>query len=267
MNRNCETPPARWRAVVLAASRGPDDPLARHYGVDNKCLLKIAGKPMLARVVETLVSYGRFADICVVMEDKAVMTKALGKTLAQKVNFLPSDKSAPASLRRALDSMAAPGPVLVTTADHVLLDHVMLDYFIEHSGKTNYDLTVGVARDETILQACPDASRTFLKFGRDKVSGCNLFAFKSDEARRALDVWQHVEQNRKKPVKLVKAFGLAPLIAYLTGTLTLEKAFRLASRRIRARVRPVVMPFANAAIDVDKPRDKELAEKILSARP
>ena len=71
---------------------------------------------------------------------------------------------------------------------------------------------------------------------------------------------------RKKPWRLVAAFGIAPLIGFLTGSLTLDKAFAIISRRLGLIASPVIMPFAEAAIDVDKPADKDLAESILAAR-
>jgi hypothetical protein len=38
------------------------------------------------------------------------------------------------------------------------------------------------------------------------------------------------------------------------------------SRRLDLTARPVLMPFAEAAVDVDKPEDKELAERIFIER-
>ncbi len=253
----------KWQVLVLAASRGPSDPMAARYGVSHKCLIEVAGKPMLARVVETLASHGAFRSIGVCVENREVLVSALGQK-ANKVQFHQSQNSAPASVLAGLAEMDGGGPVLVTTADHALLDHQMLDHFLAAAENADADLLVGLARAEVILKAYPQAKRTFLKFGSDRVSGCNLFAFKTDRAQKVLSFWQKVEKNRKNPLKLVAAFGLKPLIAYATGTLNLDKAFELASQKIGTSARPVLLPFANAAVDVDKPEDKELVEAILA---
>ena len=76
--------------------------------------------------------------------------------------------------------------------------------------------------------------------------------------------WRRVEQERKRPWRLVRAFGLRPLFAYLFGRLTLDDAMVRASGVIGARVAAVRLPFAEAAIDVDKPADLALVEAILS---
>jgi hypothetical protein len=65
---------------------------------------------------------------------------------------------------------------------------------------------------------------------------------------------------------LVAAFGPAALLRFLTGRIDLAQAFEMASRRIGVSAKPVVLPFAEAAVDVDKPADKELAEVILKRR-
>ena len=44
----------RLTALILAGSRGPDDPVARHAGQTHKALVPVAGVPMLLRVVRTL---------------------------------------------------------------------------------------------------------------------------------------------------------------------------------------------------------------------
>jgi hypothetical protein len=89
---------------------------------------------------------------------------------------------------------------------------------------------------------------------------------KNARALSLLDRWQYLEQVRKKPWRLIAAFGISPLLRFLTGRLDLEQAFQIVSARLGLLARPVVMPFAEAAIDVDKPADKELAERIAARR-
>jgi hypothetical protein len=48
--------------------------------------------------------------------------------------------------------------------------------------------------------------------------------------------------------------------------LTPARAFGYMSKRLGLKVAPVFLPFAEAAIDVDKPSDHALAERILKKR-
>src|SRR5205085_5052330 len=108
------------------------------------------------------------------------------------------------------------------------------------------DLTAGLARAETILSSYPDASRTFLRFGTDRVSGCNLFGLLTPAALKAVAFWQSLEPLRKKPWRLVAAFGPLALLRFASGSLSLDQAFEVGSQRIGMTARPVIMPFAEA---------------------
>lgn len=238
--------------------------MAKAYRVTHKCLVEVAGENMLSRVVNTLRAHPSVKAIHVVIETRQLLEQALGP-LAGEVEFLPPQNSAAHSALAAVK--ANPHfPWLVTTGDHPLLTAGMLDYFFTEAAGYDADLSAGLASAETILARFPEAKRTFLKFGRDRVSGCNLFALTSVRAFAALAFWHDLEKIRKKPWRLVGAFGPVALLRFATGMLTLDSAFALASRRLGLVARPVLMPFAEAAVDVDKPADKELAEKILADR-
>lgn len=254
----------RWNVLVLAAGRGPEDPMAKAYGVTHKCLLEVGGEPMLRRVIRTLLASAEIASVTVSIERKELLADASGP-LAAEVAFLASGESAARSALAALPEKAE-YPWLITTGDHPLLTVEMLHYFFTEAARSGADLCAGLARAETILARFPDARRTYLTFGPDRVSGCNLFALTSPDARKALAFWHDLEKVRKQPWRLVGAFGPMALLRFLTRSLTLDSAFALASRRLGLTARPVLMPFAEAAVDVDKPADKELAEKIISER-
>ena len=249
----------RWQALVLAGSRGPGDAMAGAYGVANKCLIPVGGVPMLRRVHDALATSGLFNRIAVSIEDEAAAFDVLGPS----ARVLASSASAPASVLAAVASGALQYPLLITTGDHALLTPRMLAHFCAASETSGADFTVGLARAETILAAHPESVRTYFRLGNDRVSGCNLFVVKTEAGLKLLQRWQHLEQNRKKPWKLVAAFGAKPILLYMTGQMTAKRAFGFVSQSLGIAVQPVYLPFAEAAIDVDKPSDHELAEAIL----
>ena len=250
-----------WQALVLAGGRGPDDPMAKAYGVSHKCLLLIAGVPMLQRVLDILGAEPAIGRIAVSIE-----TPELLAGLRSNAVQAPTSTTAARSAIAAIDSGAVQLPLLLTTGDHPLLTPQMLRHFLSAAQRSKADLCVGLARAETILAAYPQSQRTFLAFGPDRVSGCNLFALKTPRALKALERWQYLEALRKKPWRLFSAFGPLALVRFVTGRMTLESAFAIASRKLGLQAEAILLPFAEAAIDVDKPADKELAELILSQR-
>jgi hypothetical protein len=60
--------------------------------------------------------------------------------------------------------------------------------------------------------------------------------------------------------------GLGLGLKYASGRLTLGGAFEAVSKKLGITAAPVLLPFAEAAIDVDKPSDLALVEEILAAR-
>jgi GTP:adenosylcobinamide-phosphate guanylyltransferase len=253
-----------WTAIVLAAGRGPNDPMAKAYGVSHKCALPVNGVPMLRRVVNALQESKSISSISVSIESPDIVREALAEK-DSAIAVMASENSAPRSASVAIRKNAT-FPVLITTADHPLLTPQMIDYFCEQADRNSADFSAGLATADVILKAYPQSVRTFFKFGKDRVSGCNLFAISNANGLRILEKWRYLERARKKPWRLVAAFGPLALIRFALGTLSLEGAFKVVSDKLGVIAKPVLMPFAEAAIDVDKPSDLELAEAILKLR-
>lgn len=252
-----------WTAIVLAGGRGPNDPMAKAYGVSHKCALPVAGVPMLRRVVDALQGSQTVASISVSIDSAEVAHNALGKF--SNMTIVASENSAPLSAIVAIRKNPA-FPILITTADHALLTPEMIDYFCNQAEQNGADFSAGLARAEVILAAYPLSIRTFFKFGKDRVSGCNLFAVCNGKGLRILEKLKYLESARKKPWRLVAAFGPLALFRFLLGTLSLDEVFRIVSKRLELLAKPILMPSAEAAIDVDKPSDLELVETILKQR-
>jgi CTP:molybdopterin cytidylyltransferase MocA len=252
-----------WRAVILAAGRGPDDPMAKAFGVAHKCTIAIAGKPMLQWVLEALRASPVIPPYVVVIDSAEAAYTASSNAIDIKI--VPAANSAPASALKAVREIDQ-YPVLITTGDHPLLTPAMIDVMLNSAEQSEADFLVGLATRETIHAAHPETRRTYFNLGDVKVSGCNLFVVKTEAGLKLLQRWQHLEQNRKKPWKLVAAFGIKPILLYITGLMTAKRAFSFVSHSLGIAVEPVYLPFAEAAIDVDKPSDHALAAAILSKR-
>jgi GTP:adenosylcobinamide-phosphate guanylyltransferase len=250
-----------FTALVLAGSRGPGDPVARHCGVEHKCLAPVRGAPMLARVLDALAASSSTGRIFISLADPTLLAMLPSAASCQA---LKSGATPSTSVLETLEAVSDALPLLVTTADHPLLSPAMIDSFCNAARASGADLVAGLTEASVIRAAYPDAQRTYLRFADAAYSGANMFALLTPPSRRAVVFWRRVEQERKRPWRLVRAFGLRPLLAYLFGRLTLDDAMARASEVIGARVAAVRLPFAEAAIDVDKPADLALVEAILS---
>ena len=256
-----------WTALLLAGQRPGADPLAGVFGEEWKALIPVDGEPMLSRVAKSLLASPSISRIVVLAQQPdRLVTRSGTAWLADepRVTLLTSQASISDAVAVAAGSLAAPWPVLVTTADHALLTPDMVESFL--AGAAGADVAVGLVERQTLLAAWPGSKRTWLRFRGGAYSGANLFALTGEAVQPALRLWATVEKDRKKGWKLFAAFGPWLLLRMLARSLDVRAAFAAAGQRLGLSARAVVLSQAEAAIDVDKPADHALAETILAAR-
>jgi GTP:adenosylcobinamide-phosphate guanylyltransferase len=251
----------QWTAIVLAGQRPGEDPLASHFGETFKARVRLGGETMLARVLRALTQTPEVARIVVLAQDDAVLA---GIDRDERIRFVTSGAGISASIAALAGEADAPWPVLVTTADHPLLTPEIISHFLAES--TACDLAVGVVERHTLETAYPGNRRTWLRFSDGAWTGANLFALNGAAARAALEFWSRAEQDRKTAWRLFLHFGPWLCLRALTRTIGLTRGLAQAGARLGLSARLIALPFAEAAIDVDKPSDHDLAEQILAKR-
>lgn len=259
-----------FAALVLAGSRGPEDPVAAAAGVSHKAVVPVHGRPMVSRVVAALRAVPAIERVGVVIERPELLRALPDLAPLLDDGYLSLLPAEPSPSLSALAGFAALGgaegrAVVMTTADNCLLTPEMLEHFLAALPE-DLDAVAAVARAEVIRTAYPDSVRTYLRFRDGGVSGCNLFAFLTPRARGAIAYWRRIERNRKRPLAMLRQLGPLSMLRYAAGRLSLADALDALGRRAGARLAAVDMPFAEAAIDVDKPADLILAGEILAKR-
>ncbi len=258
-----------FTAVVLAADRGPDDPVANAAGVRCKSLTPVDGTPMVLRVLDALVASPQINARILCGPPRSILEQEpdLRQLITSgKVGWRENQATPSASALHVLESMPDETPVFLTTADHALLNSPMVDYFCSRARTSDCDVVVGVALHETVKAAYPETRRTAIRLQDAAYCGCNLFAFLTPQARLAADFWRRIETRRKKPLRMITVLGWATILRYLLGHLSLAQALDRISQRMGIKAGAVIMPFPEAAIDVDSPGDWQLVEKIVGAR-
>ncbi len=255
---------------MLAGRRSSDDPLAEAAGAPHRALLEIEGEPMLTRVVRRLLAWPSIERVLInidapeLLHDDSTFEKWI---TSGQIEIVRSTDSPSQSVLESLEQAGlADGPVLVTTADHALLDDAMLSSFFEASEQSDEDLCLALVPRRVIQARFPETKRTYLRFKDEAYSGANLFLFRTPRARDAALFWRRVESQRKQPWRIARAFGLTNLALFLTRRLDLAGAFERVSRVIGIRVRAIELSQAEAAVDVDKLDDLLLVRKILEDR-
>ncbi len=215
-----------FSAVVLAADRTAADPVALAAEVPCKALAPVGGRPMLLRVLDALA------------EAEEVNRSILCGPSADICDGVPE-------LR---DRMSAP----------------VIDYFCRQARASGCDVVAGLASHALTVARYPGMRRTKTRFRDGPYCGCNLYAFLTVESRAAADLWRRVEHQRKRPLKMIGELGWLTALRYVLGALSLNDALRLISKRMGIKAGAVILPYPEAAVDVDSVDDWRFAQAIAS---
>jgi GTP:adenosylcobinamide-phosphate guanylyltransferase len=253
----------------MAADRGPDDPVTLAAGVSCKALTPVGGIPMVLRVLNALEESQAVGPRLLSGPPRPLLEKAA--TLKSGVDagdydWTASRDSPSASASAAMEQIPDSQPVLLTTADHALLSGEIIDYFCAQACTADFDLLVALAPHELVATAYPEVHRTRLRFSDRDYCTCNLFALKTQRSRAIATFWREMESQRKRPWRIFARLGWWPVLKYLLGRLSLQEALDRASGILEMKIGVVILPFANAAVDVDTEKDWQLVQRILAEK-
>jgi GTP:adenosylcobinamide-phosphate guanylyltransferase len=257
--------PGGLLGVILAAQRaGQIDPLAAQAGLTHKCLVPIAGRPLIAHVVAALQAAPRITRLRIVVEPEiADSIRPLLPAGSLSVEFIASAANLVDSVYNATRDVDQ--PTIVTTADNVLLTPGAIER-VESALQGGADVVFSMATKGSVLAAHPEGQRRFYRFRDDSYSNCNLYGFAGARTFRGAEMFRSGGQFAKKPLRLIAAIGPINLLIFLLGRLTLAGAMRRLSRRLRLRAEAVVLNDGAHAVDVDNERTFRVASLLLETR-
>ncbi|HEU0197889.1 MAG TPA: nucleotidyltransferase family protein [Nevskiaceae bacterium] len=249
--------------LILAGSRPSGDPLAEYAGVSHKALIDVGGQPMLLRVVQAVTALPEVERILIAIDQPEILHQLDLQAMLPRPILIERVATAAGPSATVASVLASSGaPLLITTADHALLEPEWITDFLERV-PPDCDVAALLAPRAAVLGALPQTQRTFLRFADGAWSGCNLFLLATPAATAVVRFWQSIEAERKHPLRLVRRLGLSFALRYELGLLTLDAALQRMGRLCGARLAVVQSPFGLAAVDVDKPADLDLVRQII----
>ena len=251
-----------WTAIVLAGSRPGTDAFAEQHGTDLKALIPVGGMPMVVRPVQALLKSCEIERVRVLAQHPGRISAALPDD--QRLTVEESGATIASTLEVILSDPATRFPLLVTTADHTLLDEAMIaDFCAKADGA---DVAIGLVERRALMARLPETQRTWIKFRDGAYSGANLFAFGSPRAAKAVALWRSVEQDRKKGWRMIAALGPAVLLGAVLRLRSLDQTLAAIGRKLGLTIRKVELSNPLAAVDVDKEADHALVTAIIEGR-
>ena len=255
-------------SILILAGRRPGaiDLLAATHGVADKCLVPVAGRPMIAHVMSSAAKtparqifvsthhLGLLADL----DDPVV------ELLADRLIVVPAADNLADSVLAVAG--VARFPLLITTADNCMLTPETIAEIAAEARRLDADAGVALARREDVFAVHPEGQRRFYEFSDVAVSNCNAYWIGDPGALKAAEAFRGGGQFVKKPLRVMQAFGLINLLRFRFGLGPIHHIFARISRHLNVEIAPLLISNGATAIDVDNERSLRVTEALLALR-
>jgi GTP:adenosylcobinamide-phosphate guanylyltransferase len=253
-------------AVVTAGGIPQPDEFLYPYTLGKpKALLEICGKSMVQWVLDALGGAKRVENVVLIG-----LTEESGVTCTKPLTFIPNKismiENILAGINKVLEINPSATRVLLVSSDIPGITPEMVDWEVETTLQTVVDICYSVAKRETIEARYPSSRRTYVKLKDVEVCGGDMNVVHTSVASTNLDIWKQLIDSRKNPLKQAAILGFDTLLLVLLRRITLDEAVKKVTSRMHLTGRAIVCPYAEMAMDVDKPNQLEMMREDLAKR-
>jgi CTP:molybdopterin cytidylyltransferase MocA len=252
-------------SILILAGRRPGavDALAEAHGVGDKCLVPVAGRAMIAHVLESAARTP--AERIFVSTHHRTLLDDLADPAIDRLDdrlvVVPAADNLADSVLAVADQAAF--PLFITTADNCLLTPETIAEIGSEAARLGAGAGVALARREDVLAVHPEGQRRFYEFSDVAVSNCNAYWIGDRDALKAAEAFRGGGQFVKKPIRVMQAFGLINLLRFRFGLGPIHHIFQRISRHLNVTVAPLLVSNGATAIDVDNERSLRVTEALM----
>jgi len=249
--------------VALVLAGGLKSELATQQQVfAEDALIRIANRHMVEYVVDALQGSPYIEKVII-----AGPLQQLEKVYA-KSNFVQITPNGETTVQSFLNAYNLVSPeceqILAVTSDLPLLTTNAVNCFLETCQSLEGDFFYPIVSREVNEGKYPGVERTYVHLKEGLFTGGNLILIKSEIVAGCILEAEELIRLRKKPFSLAAHLGWKLLFFYIFKRLSIEDAEKEVSRLLGGvKGVGVISPFPEIGIDVDKPSDLALVEKVL----
>jgi molybdopterin-guanine dinucleotide biosynthesis protein A len=252
-------------ALLLAGGvPGPDDPLDQFAHGRAKSMLDLAGRPMIQWVLDALGG----ADIV-----GKVVISGLGPEVylacSKEIRYLGDRGGMLENVKAGLACLRGLRPgathALILSCDIPSITAEMVEWRAELALEARADIDYAVVERRVMEARFPASRRTYVRLRDAEVCGADLNVLSIDLPVKE-GFWRKVIAARKSPFRQAALLGFDTLFLIAMRRLTLAGAESLVSRRIGLKGKVHISPYAEIAMDVDKPLQLEILRQDLAMR-
>lgn len=254
-------------AVVTAGqSAGEQDLLAEYSQGRPKALIPIAGKPMVAHVIEALAGSRYVQHVLLVALDPA----AVGIRFPVEVGYVPDAGGLMENNLAGFEQAQARYPgldgVLLCGCDVPTITPAIVDAFVEACFRTDHDAYYSVVERSVMERRFPGSRRSYIHFREGDFAGGDIILIRPGLTFDQQELGRKLARARKSALRQASMVGLGTFLKLLLRRLSIADTERRAQEVFGLRVRVVPFPHAEIGMDVDKPFQLEIVRADLEAR-
>ena len=252
-------------AIVLAGGQPTvEDPLYVLSSGKNKAMIPVGGRPMVQWVIDALCGSQRVEQLVLIGLQPGPLLQSSKPTA-----YIDEGDGMLANIKVGLEYFSLIRPasthVLLVSCDIPAITPEIVDWRIENAIQADADLDYAVVRREVMEARFPASNRSYLRIRDGEYCGGDLNVLRIGLAEREA-LWEELIKARKNVLHQASLLGWDLLLLALTRMLTLENAERKVSSRLKLKGHATVSPYAELAMDADKPEQVAILDCDLSYR-
>jgi len=115
-------------------------------------------------------------------------------------------------------------------------------------------------------RAFPGSARTYVSLRDGRFCGGDVVLAHVHAVLSRQELLRELMARRKSPLRQARLVGIVPLLKLLSRRLSIAEAERIGGRTLGVRGKAIVSPYAELAMDVDKPHHLAIARRVLAGR-
>lgn len=251
--------------VIAGGIPNPEDPLYAFTQGEPKALLDIAGKPMIQWVLDALSGAESVGDVVIIG-----LPEDSGLTCPKVKAYLPNQGGMVDNIRAGVLKVKEINPfarhVLISSSDIPGIRPEIADWVVNTAMQTDDDIYYTIVERTTMESRYPGSNRSYVQLKDIEVCGGDINVIRASIVTQKTEFWEKLVAARKNALKQAALIGFDTLLLLLLGWITLDGAVKKVVGKLKLSGRPLVCPYAEAAMDVDKPHQLEIMRRDLEQR-
>ncbi|MBG0770751.1 MAG: NTP transferase domain-containing protein [Anaerolineaceae bacterium] len=254
-------------AIVLGGGvLSAEDPLYDSAPDGHRSLIPIGEKPMAQWVIDALSDSESVRSITVMG-----LTSESGLQSPKPLDFISDSgdlfENIKVGVLHAAETLPEQDKVILASSDIPAIQPEMVDWLVDQiPNNPEALLYYNVIQKETMEQRFPQAGRSYVRFKDFSVCGGDLNLIDKRLFTVERPIWKKLAEHRTHPLRQAGLLGLDNLLLVALHLVTLDGAVKRICKRLDLKAAALRCPYAEMAMDADKPHQLEILRKDLKSQ-